>query len=237
VTDIFLYSGDANPNNVVLSDPTTLRGGTKVDYTLSLAAGAYAYSGKSAALSVARNLALAVGAYAYSGKSAAVNVARNLPLAVGAYSYSGKAITVDLERKMPLAAGAYAYAGNAATLTYVPGAGAVSYSLSLAPGAYGYSGGDASLNYSSGVIRGGGYYRPVRKHWYEEHKEKQQALQKEVDRILVAISKKSLPKKKAARIKLPAGYAQPDLRRLLDIQKELSDMREREDEEDLMLLL
>lgn len=154
MTDIFLYSGDANPNNVVLSDPTTLRGGTKVDYTLSLAAGAYAYSGKSAALSVARNLALAVGAYAYSGKSAAVNVARNLPLAVGAYSYSGKAITVDLERKMPLAAGAYAYAGNAATLTYVPGAGAVSYSLVLDTGAYVYTGIAASLSATSNVPAG-----------------------------------------------------------------------------------
>jgi hypothetical protein len=150
--DIFLYQGEANPNDIVLSDPTVQRGGgSSVNYTLTCASGSYVYTGQAATLELARKLSLAAGAYVYTGQAATLVVARNLSLAVGAYTYTGVAASLKLDRKLALAAGAYSYAGLPATLTYVPGAAKIDYVLACAAGAYVINGQDAVLTYTSGM--------------------------------------------------------------------------------------
>ena len=122
--DIFLYQGEVNPNDIVLSDPTVQRGGgSPVNYTLVCASGSYVYTGQAATLTLARKLSLAAGAYVYTGQAATLAVAR----------------------KLALDAGAYTYTGQDATLTYV--AGGVDYTLECEPGAYLYTGQDAILDY------------------------------------------------------------------------------------------
>lgn len=169
MTDVFLFSVPefANPNDVKLRDPTTIGG--KVDYVISLAVGAYAYSGKAATFNYARSISLAVGSYTYTGISATLLVAHSLALAKGSYTYTGIAANLSLARNLALAKGEYTYAGIAAnltvarnlalgkgiypytglpaTLTYVPGSGKVDYVLSLSAGAYSYLGNDATLVY------------------------------------------------------------------------------------------
>lgn len=142
MTDVFLYVGEANPSDVILRDPTTTS--SKVDYVLTCAAGAYAYAGQAATLTVARSLSLAAGAYAYTGQAATLTVARNLSLATGAYGY----------------------AGNAATLTYTPGVAKVDYTLACAPGEYALTGLDAVLTYEQGAVRVGG----VSRRWIKRRK-------------------------------------------------------------------
>lgn len=150
--DIFLYQGEANPNDIVLSDPTVQRGGgSPVNYTLVCASGSYVYTGQAATLTLARNLSLAAGAYVYTGQAATLTVARQLSLAAGAYAYVGNAASLTVARKLALAAGAYAYVGQDATLTYVPGAAKIDYVLACAVGAYVYTGQDATLTYRAGA--------------------------------------------------------------------------------------
>lgn len=150
VTDVILYSTASNEKDVILRDGTVVTG--KVDYVLTCAVGAYAYTGQAATLTVARKLSLAAGAYVYTGQAASLTVARRLSLAAGAYSYTGQAASFALERKLSLAAGAYAYAGNDATLTYVPGAAKVDYVLACSAGAYAYAGSNATLTYRAGSV-------------------------------------------------------------------------------------
>ena len=161
------YSGSA-------ATLTYVPGVTKVDYTLVCAAGAYTYAGVAATLKFARSLSLAAGSYSYAGTATALKVARKLSLAAGAYTYAGTATGLKLERKLSLATGTYTYAGTAtglkvarklaldagaygvtgqaATLTYVPGASAVAYTLDCAAGSYDLSGQAASFSYVSGFV-------------------------------------------------------------------------------------
>ena len=78
-----------------------------VAYTLSGAAGSYAYTGQTASFTVGRNLSGAAGAYAYTGQAATLTYTSG----AGAVAY---ALSGD--------AGAYAYTGQNATLTYTSGA-------------------------------------------------------------------------------------------------------------------
>jgi len=175
--DIFLYQGEANPNDIVLSDPTVQRGGgSSVNYTLTCASGSYVYTGQAATLGLARKLSLAVGAYVYTGQAATLTVARRLALDAGAYVYTGQAASLTVARKLSLAAGAYAYVGQDATLTYVPGAARVDYVLACAAGAYAISGKNAGLVYVNNappaVVTGGGggglgYSGKRPKYWWE----------------------------------------------------------------------
>jgi len=154
--DIFLYQGEANPNDIVLSNPTVQRGGgSSVNYTLTCAVGSYVYTGQTATLGLARKLALDVGAYVYTGQAATLTVARRLALD----------------------AGAYVYAGNNATLDYVPGR--VDYTLACDAGAYVYTGQDATLDYSAGVpVPTGGHFafdeKKRGKRWKKEKEERDQ---------------------------------------------------------------
>jgi len=123
-----------------------------IAYTLTCNAGSYTYTGQAATLTVARKLSLAAGAYLYTGQAATLTVSRNISLAAGAYTYTGIAASLTVARNLALPAGAYAYAGNDATLTYVPGAGAVNYTLACDAGAYAYSGQNATLTYQPGAL-------------------------------------------------------------------------------------
>jgi hypothetical protein len=116
-----------------------------VSRNLAAAVGTYAYSGIDAAIPVSRQIAGAAGAYAYSGVAAAAPVSRNLAGAAGAYAYAGVDAPIPVSRKFAADAGAYAYAGQDATLTYVPGAGSIAYTLLCDAGAYLLTGNDAVL--------------------------------------------------------------------------------------------
>lgn len=72
-----------------------LPGAGPVNYTLSLATGAYSYLGNAVTLAVARNLSLEAGAYNYAGNAATLTVARNFALEPGAYAYTGNAASLD----------------------------------------------------------------------------------------------------------------------------------------------
>jgi len=137
MTDIFLYQGEITSSDIKLSDPTILRGGSAVNYTLTCAAGAYTYTGQAATLTIGRGLVCDAGAYTYSGQAATLTRGYSLPCATGAYTY----------------------VGNAATLDYVPGATAVDYVLTCDTGVYSYVGVNAELTYVSGepqVVRSSG---------------------------------------------------------------------------------
>ena len=68
----------------------------------------------------------------------------------GAYTYLGQSVELTVARNFALSAGAYSYAGSDATLTYVPGASAVNYTLDLATGTYSYTGNDIEFTYVAG---------------------------------------------------------------------------------------
>ena len=178
--DIFLYQGEANPNDIVLSNPTVQRGGgSPVNYTLVCASGSYVYTGQAATLGLARKLDLATGAYVYTGQAATLTVARRLALDAGAYVYTGQAASLTVARKLALDAGAYAYVGQDATLTYVPGAAKIDYVLACAAGAYVYTGQDATLTYRAGVtVPLGGHFafdeKKRGKRWKKEKEERDQ---------------------------------------------------------------
>lgn len=69
-TPIYLYQGDAVEKNIVLRNPQQAPETGTVNYTLTCNAGAYAYAGNDATLTVERLLALNAGAYAYTGQDA-----------------------------------------------------------------------------------------------------------------------------------------------------------------------
>lgn len=163
MTDVFLYQGESNPSDVKLRDPTTP--GAKVDYVLTCAAGAYAYAGQAAVLTVARNLSLAAGAYSYTGQAASLTVSRNLALD----------------------AGAYAYAGNDATLDYVPGAAKIDYTLDCEAGAYVYTGQDAVLAYEPKTVFLSDWVPPKRTQKKDNHKRLNDERRAEVSRAFDAL--------------------------------------------------
>lgn len=99
--------------------------GGAASYSLSLAAGTYAYAGTAANLNTTRALSLAAGSYAYAGANASVPAGRRLPLASGTYGYTGSTALLKVARSLTLDVGTYAYAGTAATLTYTPGTSAI----------------------------------------------------------------------------------------------------------------
>jgi hypothetical protein len=140
----------------------TAAGGGAVNYTLTCAAGAYAYTGTAANLKTARALSLAAGAYnyagvasnlktsrfvslaagsyVYAGQAAIIGAGRVLPLSAGAYNYTGTSANLKTDRHLQLAAGVYNYSGEDATLTYTAGSATVNYTLDLAAGTYSYTG-------------------------------------------------------------------------------------------------
>lgn len=162
-----------------------------VSYTLTCAAGSYAYTGQPATLSVKHSLACSPGTYVYSGIGASLLVAHRLTCDAGAYSLAGQAATLSVKHGLSCDSGAYSYAGisaqlsvkhnlvceagaysltgQAATLTYTPGV--VSYSLLCDSGSYAIAGVSADLVYSSTTVipaplpayRSGGSSRPRRK--------------------------------------------------------------------------
>lgn len=123
-----------------------LTGGGAVNYTLTGSAGSYTVAGQPAVLSVAKKLAGTAGSYAVSGQAASFSVNRKLAGAAGSYSYSGQAASFLRMAKLTGANGAYSYTGQAATLTYTPGAGAVSYTLTGSSGGYSITGNTATLS-------------------------------------------------------------------------------------------
>ena len=126
--DVYLRPDAGDGANGVRLRPDGPSGG--VNYVLSCSAGAYAYTGIAATLSLSRNLQLSKGIYAYTGQTANLTIARNISLSTGVY----------------------AYVGLPSILTYVPGSSAVNYTLALEPGIYAYQGNDATLIYEPGVV-------------------------------------------------------------------------------------
>jgi hypothetical protein len=134
-----LAGGSVDAKVTWLQFDTAASGGA-TSYTLTCAAGTYSLTGNDATLTRAVKLPLAAGAYALTGNAATLTRAVNLTCASGSYSLTGNNALLSLNRLLPLAAGSYNYTGNDATLTYVPGASAVSYTLNCATGAYSYTG-------------------------------------------------------------------------------------------------
>ena len=104
------------------------------------------------------SLTCAAGAYTYSGISAALPVSRSLSCASGSYTYSGVAATLAVRHGLSCDAGSYTYAGVATTLTYTPGDGTVDYVLTCAAGVYAYTGQSATLSVKHGLVCAAGAY-------------------------------------------------------------------------------
>jgi len=119
-------------------------GGGGPTYSLTLDAGAYAYTGSSVSLAANRALTIDSGSYTYSGSAISLSVGRAITLGAGTYAYTGNAVNVKASRKISIDNGSYSYTGNAVTLTYNP-SGGPTYQLTLDAGIYNYTGSASPL--------------------------------------------------------------------------------------------
>lgn len=136
-------------------------GVTTINYTLVCASGAYTYTGvATTSLKVVHSLVCASGAYTYTGiATTSLKVVHRLTCAVGTYAYTGVATTSLIHtHPMACASGAYTYTGVAATLTYVPGAGSIPYTLVCASGSYTYTGTVTTFKTVHSLVASSGAY-------------------------------------------------------------------------------
>lgn len=239
---------------------STSGGSPTVNYTLTCAAGAYAYVGQAATLSLARKLPLAVGAYTYAGNAATLTyvprsgaVAYTLTCAAGTYAYVGNAATLKLARKLVLAAGAYSYVGNAATLTYVSNV-KVNYALACNAGAYSYVGGAATLTYRSGASQDGGggtYLYPNWQPYWIDKREWEEKVPAQVAKVIERIARQDksaeiadlelqleVAEYEARYSRMLAALQQSQFESLSALRKQqLKLIAEIEDEDDLLFLM
>lgn len=69
-----------------------------------------------ASLAATRSLTLAAGSFAYTGRSATLLYSRKMTALAGAFTYTGASATLGYSRKMGALAGAFFYTGDPATL-------------------------------------------------------------------------------------------------------------------------
>lgn len=138
VNDAFTWDGTASgaPSNA--STFTAWDGAAGPTYTLALAQGSFALTGKPVNLLYGRQLSLAQGSYTLTGKPVGLLRGFKISLAQGAYALTGNAVSLLYGRKLSLAQGAISVAGQSVGLLF-------NRKLSLAQGSYSVTGNAVGL--------------------------------------------------------------------------------------------
>lgn len=131
MSDIVLFTGEPNPNDVNLGTPAAVR----FTYTLECSPGSFTTTGTDAQLAYQQS----VSVYLYAGEATAEDVRLcdptiqaaaglthyTLPAAAGTYTLTGTAATLTVARKLVCESGVYLITGTDATLTVTAGTPAV----------------------------------------------------------------------------------------------------------------
>lgn len=137
MTDLFLYSGEANPTDITLSDPTVLRSAGTA-YTLSAATGTFTATGVSASVVRGYPLVAMTGTVVLTGQAATLLEGYRLTSAAGTFTLSGSTAAVLLGARLSALSPAF-------IMTGVPAGLGTMYSLTAASGVFTLSGAAATL--------------------------------------------------------------------------------------------
>ena len=184
------------------------------------------------------SLTCAAGNYTSTGQSATFVLAKKLNVANGSYNVTGQNATFTLAKKLTANVGQYAVSGQNAAFSYVAGGSAVAYNLSCEAGSYSVAGQAAQLIFTPAImeiISRGGFKAKT------EYKDKRKEVEDDIARAIEKVT--GVPEvlvKTVEPVNIPSKVQELVMQaQITALQIEITQLTKAEldDEEILMLLL